>query len=74
MWYDVEWGKNGQRLNQFMVLLQVCRAFRIAAFESHTLLDWDFDFTNLIPYQQEGSPKRRTTRFRVTHLLDTLRG
>jgi hypothetical protein len=70
----VKWKQNGKKrlMAQFMVLLQVCRAFRTAALESKALLHWRFDFTTLIPwdFDREDAPQVRILR--IARLLSTL--
>jgi hypothetical protein len=72
----VKWSENGQerRIAQIVALLHVCRAFRMATFESHAFLDWEFDFTHLIPYRNTNNTRRIAphTITRITRLLNTL--
>jgi hypothetical protein len=71
---SVQWARNGKKreLVQFMVLLQVCRTFRMAAFESRALLHWKFDLSTLIPWDfiQQDAPQVRILR--MARLLDVL--
>jgi F-box domain len=67
----VKWSENGQerKLVQVMALLHVCRAFRMAVFESRVFLDWEFDFACLIP---NANTHNNQTITRITSLLETL--
>jgi hypothetical protein len=70
----VKWKQNGEerKLSQFVVLTQVCRSFRLTAFESDGLRDWKFDFCRLIPDSSriaEENVDDPKTIFRLARLL-----
>lgn len=70
----IKWRENGKakRLVQIMVLLQVCRAFRAAVFESRAFLDWNFTFCSLVPIRRGGVTDNPETALRATRLVDVL--
>jgi hypothetical protein len=55
-------------MNQYMVLLRVCRQFRTAALESNALIDRKFNIKNLVP-SHYGDRRRKP---RIVRLLDAL--
>jgi hypothetical protein len=65
----VHWKENGtpreKSMNQYMVLLRVCRQFRTTALESNALIDRKFNLETLVP-----SPY--ADRRRIVRLLDAL--
>jgi hypothetical protein len=73
----VKWRETGKerKLVQILVLMQVCRAFRIAVFESDAFLDWYFDFAYLVAGWRNAfwmDTRPPETIFRVARIVHTL--